>query len=156
MKNTKYTFWIGKIPVGYIFSCIVAIGLLIALIFWTIGIILCNDLFYKSIIVLINTLCITGFWGLIYDKYEERIQKEEQQKYEIELQKAKEIKKQLKEEERKKEAAARKKYWDDFYEKTETYEIFIDGIKVEKDNVNFSFYNIVVDDKNKKILMAGK
>ena len=134
MKNTMYTFWIGKIPVGYIFGGIVAIGLLIALIFWIAGIILCNDLVRKSIIVFLITVCITGVWGLIYDKYEEKIQKEEQ----------------------KKEAAAREKYWDDFYEKTETYEIFIDGIKVEKDNVNFSFYNIVVDDKNKKILMTGK
>ena len=129
-----YTFWIGKIPVGYIFGGIVAIGLLIVLIFWIAGIILCNDLFRKSMIVFLITVCITGVWGLIYDKYEEKIQKEEQ----------------------KKEAAAREKYWDDFYEKTETYEIFIDGIKVEKDNVNFSFYNIVVDDKNKKILMTGK
>ena len=134
MKNTMYTFWIGKIPVGYIFGGIVAIGLLIVLIFWIAGIILCNDLFRKSIIVFLITVCITGVWGLIYDKYEEKTQKEEQ----------------------KKEAAAREKYWDDFYEKTETYEIFIDGIKVEKDNVNFSFYNIVVDDKNKKILMTGK
>ena len=134
MKNTMYTFCIGKIPVGYIFGGIVAIGLLIVLIFWIAGIILCNDLFRKSMIVFLITVCITGVWGLIYDKYEEKIQKEEQ----------------------KKEAAAREKYWDDFYEKTETYEIFIDGIKVEKDNVNFSFYNIVVDDKNKKILMTGK
>ena len=134
MKNTMYTFWIGKIPVGYIFGGIVAIGLLIVLIFWIAGIILCNDLFRKSIIVFLITVCITGVWGLIYDKYEEKTQKEEQ----------------------KKEAAAREKYWDDFYEKTETYEIFIDGIKVEKDNVNFSFCNIVVDDKNKKILMTGK
>ena len=134
MKNTMYTFWIGKIPVGYIFGGIVAIGLLIVLIFWIAGIILCNDLVRKSIIVFLITVCITGVWGLIYDEYEEKIQKEEQ----------------------KKEAAAREKYWDDFYEKTETYEIFIDGIKVEKDNINFSFYNIVVDDKNKKILMTGK
>ena len=80
MKNTMYTFWIGKIPVGYIFGGIVAIGLLIVLIFWIAGIILCNDLVRKSIIVFLITVCITGVWGLIYDEYEEKIQKEEQKK----------------------------------------------------------------------------
>ena len=99
MKNTMCIFWIGKIPVGYIFSGIVVIGLLIALIFWVVGIIFCNDFFRKSIIVFLITLCIGGVWCLVYDKYEEKIQKEEQQKYEIELQKAEEIKKRLKEEE---------------------------------------------------------